>query len=92
MQLVVATLVRTGSAAAVPLTAAAIGDLCWAHARPVDAVEHIRVRSGPDRIDIVLFTTAADAPAARAAARRVVDRMLTEVPALSGWRLQGTTT
>jgi hypothetical protein len=30
-------------------------DAVWAHAVPTDALEHVRARAGPSRIDLMLF-------------------------------------
>ncbi|MDZ5443867.1 hypothetical protein U2F26_14155 [Micromonospora sp. 4G57] len=36
----------------------ALRDVVWAHTRPEEQVEHIRVRAGPDHISVALFLLA----------------------------------
>lgn len=59
-------------------------DAIWAGVLAADRVEHITARSGPDRIEIGVFTLpAADA----AAARQVVERALRRSPPLRQWTI-----
>ncbi|MDD9382872.1 hypothetical protein M8Z33_40785 [Streptomyces sp. ZAF1911] len=58
-------------AAAVPL----IQDLLWAHARPSDGLEHVRVRPAPQGLDIYLFVTAPSDATAMAQAATLLHRV-----------------
>ncbi|MFR9778908.1 hypothetical protein ACL02O_23010 [Micromonospora sp. MS34] len=46
-------------------------DLLWAHMRPEDRVEHIRVRAGPGAMEVVLFLLASDEATATEKARDI---------------------
>ena len=51
-------------------------DLCWAHARPSEGIEHIHVNAGPDRVLITLFVLVPDQIVADAVATDVCRRLL----------------
>lgn len=58
MRVILGHLAHT-SADPVPATAVPlIQDLLWAHARPSDGLEHVRVRLTPDGLDVYLFVCA----------------------------------
>ncbi|MFC9266086.1 hypothetical protein ACFT25_40480 [Streptomyces hydrogenans] len=51
-----------------------IHDLLWAHASPADGLEHIRVRSLPHGMDVVLFLAAGSDEAALRSADVLMER------------------
>jgi pyrimidine operon attenuation protein/uracil phosphoribosyltransferase len=55
VHLVHATLTRRDQGPADPADVARILDILWAHATPRDALEHVRGRAGPNRIDLIIF-------------------------------------
>jgi hypothetical protein len=59
MYVVYASLMRKGTAPQRPGEAAALLDALWAHALEDDGMEHIRIRAGPERIDIIMFMNSA---------------------------------
>jgi hypothetical protein len=59
------------------------------HSRPVDRVEHLRVRCAPSTADIAVFVIAEDRFAAERTARAVCRRTLEHTPWLADWRLWG---
>ncbi|MFC6084044.1 hypothetical protein [Sphaerisporangium aureirubrum] len=67
------------------LSSAAFTDLVWAHTRQDEGLEHLRVRTAPDRIDIVLFICAPQEESAEEIAWRICGRVVRLVPALQGW-------
>ncbi|MET9299323.1 hypothetical protein ABZX66_08350 [Micromonospora aurantiaca] len=62
-------------------------DLIYAYAGRGEEVEHIRVRAGPGRADILAFLDTDDAEWAMKALRIVVHKVLTGSSALRGWRI-----
>ncbi|MFF4266093.1 hypothetical protein ACFY7Y_15055 [Streptomyces virginiae] len=62
----------TGGALPTDHQAHALVDALWAHATPDCGMEHIRARTHPDGIGIVLFIRAARTDIAQAQARRLV--------------------
>ncbi|MBT2449920.1 hypothetical protein J7F03_23160 [Streptomyces sp. ISL-43] len=60
-------------------------DVLWACAEPADRPEHLTVLTGDGRADLVLYSLADSAQAARAAALHGVRRALATSPLLSGW-------
>ncbi|MEV7213502.1 hypothetical protein AB0O31_10485 [Kitasatospora cineracea] len=57
-------------------------DTLWAHLEPGSGIEHIRVRPGPDRIDLGLFLRGDGpaAPTATEAERAGIARLLSRIP------------
>ncbi len=55
---------------------AAVADVVWAHARGGERLEHVRVRTRPAGIDLVLFFVLADRPAAVSAATGILRRAI----------------
>ncbi|WP_326589581.1 hypothetical protein [Streptomyces sp. NBC_01294] len=62
----------TGGAPPTDSQAHALVDALWAHATPECGMEHIRARTGPDGIGIVLFIRAPSTGIAQAKAGRLV--------------------
>jgi hypothetical protein len=70
-------------------TSSVIVDMVWLTATAEDRLEHVRAHSGPDRITLVFFLKACDMGSAQTASRRLSDRLISTVPFLTGWRVQG---
>ncbi|MEV6580508.1 hypothetical protein AB0M92_20340 [Streptomyces sp. NPDC051582] len=70
------TLKWTGDGAPDESQAHAFVDVIWAHATPDHGIEHIRARTGPDGIGIILFIRAAGTDIARAKATRLATAAL----------------
>ena len=64
------------------LSAMAVTDLLWSHARLEDHIQHIRVMSGLGWTKVVVFTPTAD----RAVLKDFIGRALNDSPSLAGWR------
>ncbi|NML52336.1 hypothetical protein HHL19_26980 [Streptomyces sp. R302] len=76
MRMVRARLTCGGVGADAPAAGAGlIEDLLWAHAVPADGLEHLRVRSLPHGMDVVLFLGAPSDAAALLAAAGLLDRL-----------------
>ncbi|MET9856273.1 hypothetical protein ABZY57_25435 [Streptomyces sp. NPDC006450] len=60
-------------------------DVLWACAEPAHRPEHMTVRAGDGRADLVLYSLADSERAAGAAALHGVMRALATSPMLSGW-------
>lgn len=84
-RMITATLILRPTGARVDTPSAeVIADVLWAHARPVDRIEHIRVRAGPDAIAIYFFVLAVDQAFADTVVHGIEARVRT-VPVLCGW-------
>jgi hypothetical protein len=64
------------------LSAVAITDLLWSHARLEDHFQHIRATSGPGWAKVVVFTPTADPTVLNS----FIQRVLNDSPSLAGWR------
>ncbi|MFC9325596.1 hypothetical protein [Kitasatospora sp. NPDC057015] len=58
--------------------AGAVQDAVWGCAGPADGLEHIRARSGPRGLGLILFVRAPDRSEAERRARALLDRALAE--------------
>ncbi|MFD0256939.1 hypothetical protein [Kitasatospora indigofera] len=65
-----------GAAAPGDGVAAAVQEALWGYARPADGLEHIRARSGPRGLGLVLFVRAPDRAEAERRARALLGRAL----------------
>lgn len=65
-----------GAAAPGECGAAAVQEALWGCAGPEDGLEHIRARSGPSGLGLVLFVRAPDHAEAERRARDLLDRAL----------------
>jgi hypothetical protein len=70
------TLTRIGGGTPGEDQAHALVDILWAHATPEYGMEHIRARTSPAGIGIVLFIRAANADIAQAKAGRLMTEAL----------------
>lgn len=86
MHLITLTLTRPATEETTP-DPVAITDLLWSHARPENHVEHLRVRAGPDGIDLAVFVLAEDEGTALLTARDLCTRALRGTPGLADWHL-----
>lgn len=69
------------------LNPAFVRDLLWRERGASEHIEHIRVRAGPDHLDIVVYTSADTRAASDTAARSLINRTLASTPELRLWRL-----
>ncbi|MER7828270.1 hypothetical protein ABTX85_37625 [Streptomyces sp. NPDC096097] len=82
------TLTRTADGAPDGGQAHALVDVLWAHATPERAVEHIRARTSPAGIGIILFIRAASTDIAQAKAERLMtDALASGASAACGYSL-----
>ena len=61
--------------------------LLWRNSASSQGIEHIRVRAGPTRLDIAIFTSAVTQATADEMARNLIHSTLTTEPELRLWRL-----
>ncbi|GIH22240.1 hypothetical protein Aph01nite_05500 [Acrocarpospora phusangensis] len=85
MQIVRVDLGRGEIGAQWTLPTGAFADLVWAHSRQDEALEHLRVHTAPDRIEIVLFLCVPKRKCAEETAQRICSRVVQLVPGLQGW-------
>lgn len=62
-----------------------VEDVFWPLARPEDRLEHLRARTGPADIVVVLFVGSTDAPHAVRSAHSLCERVSGTAPLLAGW-------
>ncbi|WP_156046107.1 hypothetical protein [Herbidospora cretacea] len=84
MKMVALTLKRP-SGNLTKITKETLQDLLWVHARAGDKLEHIYVRAGPEKIDLVFFLALTNSTTASIAANGIFRRALSSSPALCGW-------
>ncbi|MGW5346693.1 hypothetical protein [Streptomyces sp. NPDC004050] len=80
------TLTQTGGGAVDESQAHALVDLLWAHATPECGIEHIRARTSPDGIEIILFIRAVNTDTAQAkAGRRLAEALASGATGARGY-------
>ncbi|WP_157631985.1 hypothetical protein [Catelliglobosispora koreensis] len=72
-----------------PLSASTevVADMLWAHSKPEEGFEHIRVAPGAIGIDISAFTRLSDSENSGDRLRALVERAIRANPALSDWQI-----
>ncbi len=62
-----------------------VQDVFWPLTRPEDRLEHLRARSNPADIVVVLFVVSTDEHGAVRSARTLCERVARTAPLLAGW-------
>ncbi|MFD5146606.1 hypothetical protein [Streptomyces sp. NPDC058401] len=75
MRVILGHLARTAADPVPATTVPLIQDLLWAHARPSDGLEHVRVRTAAHGLDIYLFVSAPTEASAMARMRGLFQRV-----------------
>jgi hypothetical protein len=85
MDLAIIHLVPGPAAVHHDLAAEVVADLLWATAAPADRLEHVRARSRPEGVDLVLFHRTGPGEPAASIARDLIDRACAGPTPLRGW-------
>ncbi|MEU1685444.1 hypothetical protein [Micromonospora sp. NPDC005707] len=72
---------------AITLAPQVLRDLIYAHALPTDGMEHVRVRAGPEGVDVLAFVDSDDPEAATEILHNVVRAAIRQEPLLRLWRI-----
>ena len=65
--------------------AAALTDIIWSHAVPIDSLQYVHVSAVVDHAEVTLFVQGVDLACAERAAHELCQRVIDRTPVLSDW-------